>query len=242
MKVTVRDVNQPSGVLKSPLGGKGGQPIQKNVLLPKIGKAMADQSVQKQVQQKPQLAVVAADTNDMDKAKLLLKDSMRSGTKCPCCGQHVKMYRRSINSTMAKALLIFYKRTCGSNRFFHLYDIFKDEKDPTVYRGDFAKLRFWGLIEELLSEKDPSKKSMGNWKITPAGIEFVLGKRKVAKYAFVYNNTVEGFGTDMISVSDALKTPFDYRSVMGHDITDIRGNLFDYSTQGRGRRDGTCVG
>lgn len=47
----------------------------------------------------------------LEQAKQLLRDAVKIGEaiECPCCKQMVKIYKRKLNSGMAKALLLIYK-------------------------------------------------------------------------------------------------------------------------------------
>src|SRR5262245_57740057 len=66
------------------------------------------------------------------------------GTKCPCCGQTVNLYRNSISGTTASQLIAFYH---AGDDWNHV---------PTVigYGGHFTQLRFWGLIEPMEGERE----------------------------------------------------------------------------------------
>ena len=47
--------------------------------------------------------------------------------------------------------------------------------------GEFAMLRFWGLIEEHGKLK---------WRITTKGVDFIFGRLSVQKYVYIYNNEI----------------------------------------------------
>ena len=127
------------------------------------------------------------------------------GVECPSCEQYAKVYRRKINSAMARALILFHRR--HGSEWFHL---------PTSigYGGDSAKLRYWGLIEESGEEREDGGRA-GYWRVTEDGRQWALGFSSVAKYALVYNGKLLGLDDDeRVSVRDALGTKFDYTELM----------------------------
>ena len=76
------------------------------------------------------------------------------GTRCPCCGQYVKLYKRSITATMAWTLLRMYRSSLLD--WVHV---------PTLLRargrlsGDHAKLAYWGLIQEATIPREDGGKA-----------------------------------------------------------------------------------
>jgi len=89
--------------------------------------------------------------------------------------------------------------------------------------GDYAKLKFWGLIEQKPHEDDPSKKDSGFWKPTSKGVEFVQARCNVPRVALVYNGKLIKFENDneTVSIIDCLGKKFDYRELMGTDYSGL---------------------
>lgn len=141
---------------------------------------------------------------------LQLKNWTRShadeGTTCPVCEQHVKVYKRKINSGMARSLIRMYN--AAGTDWVHV---------PTTIGSrsrEEGKLRYWGLVEEEL-ERRPDGGRSGYWRVTPVGELFVLGKMTVYSHARVYNGRCLGLSGDQVSIIDALGEKFSYDELMG---------------------------
>ena len=149
----------------------------------------------------------------------------RDGIVCPCCEQLCKTYRRVLNAQMARFLIWLAKysiqeggyniedggRWVGIDRF------------PLIQRrpggGDFAKLRFWELIEEMGND-DSSKRTSGIWRITPLGMAFATGKMRVPAAVFIYNNKLDGKSDVPITIHQALGTKFSYDALWHGALAD----------------------
>lgn len=147
--------------------------------------------------------------NDVSLTKIEVMNKARDkGCNCPVCGQFVKVYKRTINASMA-AQLIRAKMRYGS-KSFHIRDLIEGEGGG----ADFAKLRYWGLIVEL-ENTNPKKKNSGRWKITHSGLAFVLGYGQIPKYALIYNGRFLDFdGDETVTIQSALGKNFDYQQLM----------------------------
>lgn len=143
-------------------------------------------------------------------AKIFVRQYFNAGKSvtCPCCDQLVKLYHRSIHPRMARALIQLHRLTIYDNRYYHVAEIGADKLG-----GDFAKLRYWGLITAM-PNTDKSKRASGYWKITPYGTSFVLGQVKISKYRYMYNSRVFGFSEETIDIFEALNDKFDYSELM----------------------------
>lgn len=154
------------------------------------------------------------------KGNMFTKDVMTKGCKCPVCNQNVKLQKYTINSEMAKCLIDLYKlnKNNPNKIWFH---VAADIKISIKVSGAFAKLRHWGLIEQL--PKDSSitvKKTSGMWRITDKGLDFVLNRITVPKFIKVYNQTFYGFEEQKgdknkpITITDAISTKFNYSELL----------------------------
>lgn len=123
----------------------------------------------------------------------LLKEKLMSGkmTTCPTCDRVVKLYRRSIHSNMLKCLRILNEATKGM-----LPSELVRTSAGSYDRGDYAKLRYWGLVEQ-----DSEKK----WRITEKGQHFLRGEIVIPKYVFIYNREVHGFSAETVSIHDKFE-------------------------------------
>lgn len=151
----------------------------------------------------------------IQQAKDYVKQHINEGVECPCCTQFVKMYRRKITSSMAYALILI--ANSGKRDYFHVEDYLKGENCPAAIRGDFPKLRYWGLIEAEESKREDGSKRNGYYKITQKGIDFVQCKIVVpeAMYIFknkAYNRPMEN--DSYISIKQALRGKFNYTELM----------------------------
>ena len=149
----------------------------------------------------------------VEEAKQHLRDNWLAGTKCPCCNQNVKLYERKIDGRCAKSLIELYQFDDQRPDYYHVGDL------PTYYKGggDFAKLRFWGLIEEKPKDPDDStRRTSGFWRITDRGRDFVEGRITVPRTVMIYNRKFYGYEDekDVVSIKQCLGTQFNYEETM----------------------------
>jgi hypothetical protein len=153
----------------------------------------------------------------IEQAKQELRQYWIEGCICPCCGQDVVRYDRQIYKTIAKQLISLYRLNQGKPGFYHVRTIAANmpKGGPKVIGGDFAKLRYWGLIEQGDND-DPDKRSSGTWRITAKGIDFVEKRITIPKFAYTYNKKCVGMGGPQVSILDCLrKDKFKYGELMG---------------------------
>lgn len=144
-------------------------------------------------------------TATLAQLKAWLRTKVDKGGTCPVCEQHVQVYRRKLNSGMARSLIQMYR--AGGRDYIHL---------PTTIGArsrEEGKLRYWGLVEEAPVEREDGGRA-GYWRVSAVGELFVLGQTKVYSHARVYNGKCLGLVGDMISIQDALGSRFDYRELM----------------------------
>lgn len=156
---------------------------------------------------------VGAPSPDMIEARRDLKEALERGESvlCPCCEQINKVYRRTIHAGMVVQLIRLYKATARhSSGWVPVGEIYGSGGS-----GDYAKLRFWNLIEAI-DQRTATDNASGLWRLTSLGEDFVLQRASVPKYVYVYNNRKVGEdGSVRISVKDALQDKFDYSQLMG---------------------------
>jgi len=135
-----------------------------------------------------------------------------AGTTCPCCGQLVKVYRRKLNSPMARFLiwLVLEVERRGAPVPVGEFPMIQNRRGG----GDFAKLRYWGLIREVPNDDD-TKRTSGIWEPLPAGHRFVHRQIQVSERALVYDGQVIGLEGPGIYIEQALTLAFDYAELMG---------------------------
>jgi hypothetical protein len=139
-------------------------------------------------------------------AKEWLKARLDVGAKCPVCHQRAQMYRRTINSGMARSLISMHLLAPdgGWVRITTQLDARSREE---------GKLRYWNLVTERPSDRADGVRS-GFWRVTEAGRRFVLGMKKVPKYAHIYDDRFFKFSGPPITIYDALGKNFSYVELM----------------------------
>jgi hypothetical protein len=149
----------------------------------------------------------------LGEARKELRKGWEVGTTCPCCGQHAQLYRRKLNSGMARMLIRLYRLDrANPGGAFHVREIIGSSDGGS---GDLSKMVYWNLIVGL--PKDPAKdtRTSGEWMITPLGRQFAEGDRTVRSHVIVYNGRERGFEGDMIDIRVALGAKFSYTELMG---------------------------
>lgn len=134
-----------------------------------------------------------------------LRVRAKDGVQCPACSQHVKIYRRKLNSGMARSLIAMY-RSSGLEPM-HV---------PTAIGArsrEEGKLAYWGLVKEVAVLR-PDGGRAGYWHVTEAGERFVQGKITVPKYALVYNGGRLGLEGEPVTIQDVLGDRFNYAELM----------------------------
>lgn len=158
--------------------------------------------------------------NTLEEAKEFLKQNWEYGTTCPCCNQHVKLYRRKLNSAMAYGLIILTqnRNNVDTSDWFHLENYLKPIEVASTLRGDMPKLRHWGLIEAKKARRDDGDKRNGYYRVTQRGRDFVEGKLSVQQKVKLYNKDFYGYEGDYITIKDALGSHFNYSELMDHKM------------------------
>lgn len=155
---------------------------------------------------------VNAPSPDMIDAKSDLQRRIQGGesVRCPCCDQVNKVYKRTIHAAMVVQLIRLYRATANhSSGWVPVGEIYGSGGS-----GDYAKLRFWGIIEAS-DHRTVTENSSGLWRITPLGEDFVLNRTPVPKHVYVHNNEKIGEDdTTLVTARDALRGRFDYATLM----------------------------
>jgi len=140
-----------------------------------------------------------------------MSNKILSGYTCEHCGSFVKMYRRSLNSNMALAILLLYK--------FNIRDWVKVEdfliKSGHKRCGDFSYLVHYGLLEKKQGDRSDGSSRNGFYKLTGRGLLFCEGKLMVQEKFLILHGGLKGFEGKEISIKEALGKKFDYSELMG---------------------------
>lgn len=143
-------------------------------------------------------------TDTIEAGKRWLLARVDHGDHCPLCGQMAKVYKRKINATMARTLITLWN--VAERDFAHGPSLPGDTHE-------ISQLVWWGLVEEE-SRARPDGGQAGWWRITDAGISFVMGTASVPKYARIYDGRRLGHEGDPVDIKDALGTKFSYEDLM----------------------------
>ena len=166
---------------------------------------------------------VAAKTTTLEDAKKWLRARFGKGASCPCCNQFVKLYPRKLTKSMAYVLLLMecYFRGDPVEEWLHvpsyIAEMVSDHpRRAAAVRGDWAKMKYWGLIEEKPDVRADGSPRVGYWKLTPLGRQFVKREVKVPSHVYVYNSeALQRSVEEQITIDDALGTEFSYAEIMG---------------------------
>ena len=160
----------------------------------------------------------------LEDAKKWLRVRFGKGATCPCCNQFVKLYPRKMNKSMAYVLLLiarYYRRIGVSpDEWLHVPSYIAEiavgnPRRAAAIRGDWAKLKFWGLIEEKPEMRKDGSKRIGYWRLTQLGRQFVDREVKVSSHVYIYNGEpLQRSADDQITIDDALGTEFSYAEIM----------------------------
>lgn len=116
---------------------------------------------------------------------------------------------------MAAALIYLY-RHFDHEQFVHKSELVKAKGLATTFGGgDFAKLAYWGLVEEKQLQESADKRTSGYWRITTEGIKFVERKTKIKSHVKIYDSRFFGFSGEDVSIEDCLGEKFSYAELMG---------------------------
>lgn len=153
-------------------------------------------------------------------AREWLEKKLEDGADCPCCGQRAQIYRRKLNSGMARALILIWKEAQRQIDLGALLeDAWVDIRKINVRGGDYAKLAYWGLIEPH-SEHDDVKYS-GLWRITKRGSDFVLRSAVVPDAVYVYNGSLlDMYDSKLTNIKDALGSKFNFEELLSANWPD----------------------
>lgn len=145
------------------------------------------------------------DSMTIREARDILREHLDEGIRCPCCGQNAEIYQRKIHTTLARALITLY-RNSSPGQFVHTASLPGDTHE-------ISQLSWWGLIEEERIRREDGGRA-GWWRVVPHGVNWVMARTTVPKYARVYDSDCIGLTGDQVTIQDALGSKFNYRELM----------------------------
>jgi len=81
-------------------------------------------------------------------------------------------------------------------------------------------LTSWDLVERRPKDEPKGARYSGLWRPTYKGWEFYHGVIKIPKKAFAYNNLVEGYSDELVSIDECFGVFFDYNEAMAGRFDD----------------------
>lgn len=144
------------------------------------------------------------------RALVLKRRDDPEGITCPCCDQLAKRYKRPLYESMARSLIQLVREWTRTGDWVHVVKV-----GGRLISGDFAKLRYWGLIVGKPKEEGENKRTSGFWKPTELALRFLRGEVRLPSHVFIYDSDLEGVATtETISIHEALGHPFSYAEIM----------------------------
>ena len=154
----------------------------------------------------------------LEDARAYVRQRLDDGVECPCCGRLAKRYVIKLNSTIAAWLVALTRITEQGNTWAHAREASACVVGAGASAVGYAYLQHWGLVEQ--ADKDAGRS--GHWRPTDFGVEFVRNRVLVPKCVVLWNNRLEGFGGELVTIRDALGSRFDLKELMAARPTDNR--------------------
>ena len=148
-------------------------------------------------------------TTTLAEAKKVVRDGLKSGITCPCCGRLCKLYPRKLHKEMATFLIQLVRAAEHDDGWIHIRNLLPASPKAST---DGSYLTHWGLLETKPS--DPGEKSDGFYRPTDKGKRFVQGKVRVPSHAYIFSGRCYHFSDEQVSITEALGQPFNYREMM----------------------------
>lgn len=140
------------------------------------------------------------------------------GTPCPVCTQLVKLYRRKLNSGMARILIWLVREAA---RYPEGWVPVADTAPTFVRRSnEVSRLALWGLVEDQPSDT-PARRNSGVWRPTDAGRRFAARETRAPSHVLIFNNVVYGWSAEQIDITAALGETFRYDELMAGNFEPV---------------------
>jgi hypothetical protein len=134
-----------------------------------------------------------------------VKRHLADGCVCPACGRTVKLYRRRIDVSMAKTLLLLVDlRLTHRDQRWHHPESYADEHKLDIYTRTASLMRYWGLVAR--PKRVAGQNHTGRLRATDVGVAFARGDLRVHKYALLYNDACQGLTGPLVSFADVMRS------------------------------------
>jgi hypothetical protein len=155
---------------------------------------------------KPRELLVNPAGLSIERAQAAMKDLIMAGevVVCPCCKQHARLDEFELTELMGKALIVLYRHFRSHPEWLHVQPFLADANmlGAGIRGGGWAKLRFWGLLEE-------QPKTPGHYRLTKKGFQFAKDELKLPATIRMYNGKFAGYGAKQVGVRDVVGSSYD---------------------------------
>lgn len=151
----------------------------------------------------------------LEQAKREIRSKMKEGSRCPCCGRLVKLYKRKLSAEMVVFLIALCREYSGE------YLDIRQLRWWSYQRGDYAYLAHWGLVEQRPGDEE-GKRGSAHWRPTEAALRFLSGETRVASHAHIFCGDLVGWSDKLVGAREALGKKFNYQELMaGVEIGEV---------------------
>ena len=152
-----------------------------------------------------------------DVAAELWEHAAEAGAHCPCCRQFAKVYRRAMTGSMAHAacLIARYFQQDRAEPWLHVPTYLSSLHQGAMVRGgDWAKLRYWSIIEQQPGVRADGSCRTGFYRMTAFGFQFVKNEVTVSRRVLIYNDSLLGFDGRQVTCRECLGNKFNFTGLM----------------------------
>ena len=132
------------------------------------------------------------------------------GTTCPVCDRYVKVYRRRLNSEMARFLIKLVYAYKRYPRYYTMRELYPGNNKSA---SDGVYLLHWGLVERSDTVNE-AQAPAGSYRPTDKGLRFAHNNEYVPTHVHLLNNQVVGWAVKCTNIRTALGSKFNYEELM----------------------------
>lgn len=134
-----------------------------------------------------------------------------SGCTCEVCGRWARIHRRRITAGAAGCAMWMLKY--HRQEWVH---VAAAAPKQFIENREYNRLGYWGLLEAQPNVSDPSKRTLGIWRLTDSGVEWVRQRRAVPAWVEVYDDRVVRVADDVVYFAAAMGEHFDYEDFLAN--------------------------
>ncbi len=126
------------------------------------------------------------------------------GLLCPCCARPAQIRKRYLTSKIARWVAGLYEAASGSTETFQHCRRIAEVCGLSAYDGDYAKARYFVLVELGTDSKNPEAAGAGEYRLTEFGLQWLAGEFGASKWVGVYDSTVYARSEELVRADDLL--------------------------------------